>query len=80
MRAEAIARHIAEKLGVVGVLAVEMFVTQDDRILVNELAPAGRIIPAIGRSTPATPASSSSWCARSAGCRSARPTTMPMRS
>jgi len=39
MRAEAIARHIAEKLGVIGVLAVEMFVTQDDRILVNELAP-----------------------------------------
>ena len=39
MRAEAIARHIAEKLDVVGVLAVEMFVTQDDEILVNELAP-----------------------------------------
>jgi 5-(carboxyamino)imidazole ribonucleotide synthase len=39
MRAEAIARHIAEKLGVVGVLAVEMFVTHDDRLLVNELAP-----------------------------------------
>jgi 5-(carboxyamino)imidazole ribonucleotide synthase len=39
MRAEAIARHIAEKLSVVGVLAVEMFVTQDDRLLVNELAP-----------------------------------------
>jgi 5-(carboxyamino)imidazole ribonucleotide synthase len=39
MRAEAIARHIAERLGVVGVLAVEMFVTQDNDILVNELAP-----------------------------------------
>ncbi|GGF38295.1 N5-carboxyaminoimidazole ribonucleotide synthase [Aliidongia dinghuensis] len=39
MRAEAIARHIAEKLDVVGVLAVEMFVTHDDEILVNELAP-----------------------------------------
>jgi len=39
MRAEAIARHIAEKLDVVGVLAVEMFVTQSDEILVNELAP-----------------------------------------
>jgi 5-(carboxyamino)imidazole ribonucleotide synthase len=39
MRAEAIARHIAEKLGIVGVLAVEMFVTQDDELLVNELAP-----------------------------------------
>ena len=39
MRAEAIARHIAEKLGVIGVLAVEMFVTQDHHLLVNELAP-----------------------------------------
>jgi 5-(carboxyamino)imidazole ribonucleotide synthase len=39
MRAEAIARHIAEKLDVIGVLAVEMFVTPDDEILVNELAP-----------------------------------------
>jgi 5-(carboxyamino)imidazole ribonucleotide synthase len=39
MRAEAIARHIAEKLGVIGVLAVEMFVTQENDILVNELAP-----------------------------------------
>ena len=39
MRAEAIARHIAEKLDLVGVLAVEMFVTQTDEILVNELAP-----------------------------------------
>jgi 5-(carboxyamino)imidazole ribonucleotide synthase len=39
MRAEAIARHIAERLGVIGVLAVEMFVTQENDILVNELAP-----------------------------------------
>jgi 5-(carboxyamino)imidazole ribonucleotide synthase len=39
MRAEAIARHIAEKLDLVGVLAVEMFVTQSGEILVNELAP-----------------------------------------
>jgi 5-(carboxyamino)imidazole ribonucleotide synthase len=39
MRAEAIARHIAEKLDVVGILAVEMFVTQENEILVNELAP-----------------------------------------
>ena len=34
-----IARHIAEGLDLVGLLAVEMFVTGDDRILVNELAP-----------------------------------------
>ena len=39
LRAVAIARHIAEKLDVVGILAVEMFVTQNDEILVNELAP-----------------------------------------
>jgi 5-(carboxyamino)imidazole ribonucleotide synthase len=39
MRAEAIARHVAEKLDLTGVLAVEMFVTQDDDLLVNELAP-----------------------------------------
>jgi 5-(carboxyamino)imidazole ribonucleotide synthase len=39
MRAEAIARHVAEKLGVVGLLAVEMFVTQAGDILVNEIAP-----------------------------------------
>jgi 5-(carboxyamino)imidazole ribonucleotide synthase len=39
MRAEAIARHVAEKLDLVGVLAVEMFVTQAGDILVNELAP-----------------------------------------
>jgi len=37
--AEAIARDIATRLDLVGVLAVEMFVTKDDRVLVNELAP-----------------------------------------
>ena len=39
MRAEAIARHIAEKLDLVGVLAVEMFVLPSGDVLVNELAP-----------------------------------------
>jgi len=38
-RADAIARHVAEKLGLVGVLAVEMFVGRDGSLLVNELAP-----------------------------------------
>jgi len=38
-RAEGMARHIAEKLGVVGVLAVEMFVGRDGELMVNELAP-----------------------------------------
>lgn len=38
-RAEAIARHLAEEIGLVGVMGVEMFVTQEDEVLVNELAP-----------------------------------------
>lgn len=36
--AEQIARTVAERLGVTGVLAVELFETTDDRILINELA------------------------------------------
>src|SRR5438874_10966055 len=39
MRAEAIARHVAEKLDLVGVLAVEMFLTESAAIPVNEIAP-----------------------------------------
>ncbi len=38
-KAEGLARLLAEKLELVGVVAVEMFVTSDDRILVNEMAP-----------------------------------------
>jgi 5-(carboxyamino)imidazole ribonucleotide synthase len=38
-KAETIARHIAERLDLVGVLAVEMFVTKAGALLVNELAP-----------------------------------------
>ncbi len=37
--AEAIARGVLESLNVVGVLCVEMFLTHDDRLLINELAP-----------------------------------------
>jgi 5-(carboxyamino)imidazole ribonucleotide synthase len=37
--ATALAERIARALGVVGLLAVEMFVTPDHRVLVNELAP-----------------------------------------
>ena len=37
--AERIARDIAAKLDLIGVLAVEMFVTKDGRVVVNELAP-----------------------------------------
>lgn len=38
-RAVAIAERIAGAIGLVGILAVEMFVTRDGRLLVNELAP-----------------------------------------
>lgn len=37
--AQQLAVRVAEKLGIVGILAVEMFVTKNDEILVNELAP-----------------------------------------
>ncbi|MEE2931977.1 MAG: 5-(carboxyamino)imidazole ribonucleotide synthase [Pseudomonadota bacterium] len=38
-KAEKIARKVAEKLNLVGLLAVEMFVTSDGKVLVNEIAP-----------------------------------------
>jgi 5-(carboxyamino)imidazole ribonucleotide synthase len=38
-RAQEIARHIAEEMQLEGVLAVELFLTQDGQLLVNELAP-----------------------------------------
>jgi len=38
-RAESIAKNIAAALNVTGLLAVEMFITKDGNILVNELAP-----------------------------------------
>ncbi|HVZ66171.1 MAG TPA: 5-(carboxyamino)imidazole ribonucleotide synthase [Lacunisphaera sp.] len=37
--AEDLARHIAEAIGLVGVMGVEMFVTRAENVLVNELAP-----------------------------------------
>lgn len=39
LKAEKIAKDVAEKLGIVGLLAVEMFVTKTGEILVNEVAP-----------------------------------------
>ncbi len=39
VQAEELARGILDKLQVVGVLTVELFVTRDGRLLVNELAP-----------------------------------------
>lgn len=38
-RAVSIARTLADAFGLVGVLAVELFLTGDDRLLVNEVAP-----------------------------------------
>jgi 5-(carboxyamino)imidazole ribonucleotide synthase len=38
-RARALARDIAEQLGIVGLLAVELFVLRDGQLVVNELAP-----------------------------------------
>lgn len=38
-RAQTLARDIAERIGIVGLLAVECFVTTDGELLVNELAP-----------------------------------------
>lgn len=38
-QADAIAKEIIQKLGMVGLLAVEMFVTKDGKVLVNEVAP-----------------------------------------
>lgn len=38
-QAEALARGILDALGVVGLLTVELFVTRDGRLVVNELAP-----------------------------------------
>lgn len=38
-KAQAIALQVAEKLGIVGILAVEMFLTTSGEILINEVAP-----------------------------------------
>lgn len=38
-KADDIARKVIDKLGMIGILAVEMFVTRDGEVLVNEVAP-----------------------------------------
>lgn len=38
-KADSVARKVASELGIVGLLAVEMFVTNDGEVLVNEIAP-----------------------------------------
>ncbi len=39
LAAQATARRVAEAIGLIGLLAVEMFVDRDGRVLVNEIAP-----------------------------------------
>jgi len=39
LEAQALARNVAEKLDLVGLLAVEMFVTSKGQVVVNEIAP-----------------------------------------
>ncbi len=39
LKAQALAQHVIEKMQMVGVLAVEMFLTKNGEILVNEIAP-----------------------------------------
>ena len=56
--AQRIARLLAESLGLVGLLAVEMFVTSDGRALVNEIATAA----------PGTPAFDSGLCDPGGAC------------
>lgn len=38
-QAKAIALEVTKKIGIIGILAVEMFVTKDQKVLVNEIAP-----------------------------------------
>ena len=38
-RADAIARRMGDSLDLIGLLAIEMFVTEEDEVLVNEMAP-----------------------------------------
>lgn len=38
-RADAIARQVIKELDMIGILAVEMFLTRDNQVLVNEIAP-----------------------------------------
>ena len=38
-KAQDIAKKVAEEIGIIGLLAVEMFITKDGQVLVNEIAP-----------------------------------------
>ena len=55
------AATLADALDLVGLLAVEMFVTSDDRLLVNELAARPHNSGPLVDRRPATPASSNKF-------------------
>ena len=78
MLAEAgeIARLVAEKLELIGLLGVEMFVTADGRLLVNEIAPRPHN-PGTGPSMPAQSASSRCISAPSPACPCRRQPGIP---
>jgi 5-(carboxyamino)imidazole ribonucleotide synthase len=65
--AQEYAERIAERLGFIGTLAVEFFVSRGE-LVVNEMAPRPTTA-ATTPSTPASPASTSSRCAPCAACR-----------
>jgi len=60
-KAEALASAIIAKLDLEGLLCVEMFVTRQGELLVNELR-ARRTTAITRASAAASPASSSNWC------------------
>ena len=66
--AERFGTELARGLDLVGLVALEMFVTSDGRRARQQMR-HGRTIRPIGRSTPARQPTRASWCARSAACR-----------
>ena len=71
--AQRIALQIADSLGVVGMLAVELFDTRDGRLLVNELAMRPHNSGHWSIDGARRPRSSSSTCGPCSTCRSAPP-------
>ena len=74
VQAQQIAMRIAGELGVTGVLAVELFETQDRRRCWSTSWRCGRTTPGTGRRTARSPASSRTTCAPCSTCRWALPT------
>lgn len=69
--ARSYAKKIAEELGLIGILAIEFFVTKDGKVLVNEMAPR-LIIPDIGQLMLALPANLNNSFALFVVCRLAQ--------